>query len=187
MKPFSELPHIIQCLSIDDSEVTYGKLFKLMYAPVKRFSFCILNCREEAEEVAEDVMISLWRDRKTLLQISNIYVYSLVIAKNMSLNILKKKSRNNTVSLDQADVNIFLDDSNPEQLLITSELKQRIELAIQSLPPKCRLVFKLIKEDQLSYKQAAEILEISPKTVDAHLVLAMQKIGKVFKTEFYLS
>lgn len=185
MKQFPELPFIIQSLVLDDSEAAYGKLFKLMYPPVKRFSFCILNCMEEAEEVAEDVMISLWRNRKTLHQISNIYVYSLVIAKNMSLNILKKKSRNKIVSLDQADINIFLDHSDPEQLLITRELKQRIDLAIQSLPPKCRLVFKLIKEDQLSYKQAAEILEISPKTVDAHLVSAMQKIAKVFKTEFY--
>ena len=154
--------------------------------PAKKFAFCILHSNEEAEEVAQDMMMTLWKQRKTLVEITNVYVYSLVITKNLSLNVLKKNSKNKTSSLDDTDISFFFDSSSPEQIIIDNELKRRLENAIQSLPPKCQLVFKLSKENNLSYKEIAEILSISVKTVDAHLVVATQKLTKIFKSEFQL-
>lgn len=90
------------------------------------------------------------------------------------------------MSLDEIDFNFYFDSSSPEQLIIDNELKTRLETAIQSLPPKCQLVFKLAKENDLSYKEIGKILSISVKTVDAHLVAATQKLAKVFKSEFQI-
>src|SRR5690606_26150215 len=115
-----------------------------------------------------------------------LHVYAFVIAKNLSLNLLKKNSKNKTVSLDEVDINFFFEGSSPEQLIIDNELKNKLENAIQSLPPKCQLVFKLAKENNLSYKEISEVLSISVKTVDAHLVLATQKLSKIFKSEFQI-
>ncbi|MNY30490.1 ECF RNA polymerase sigma-E factor [compost metagenome] len=81
---------------------------------------------------------------------------------------------------------VALDSLNPEQLLINGELKKKLEQATQSLPGKCQLVFKLIKEDGLSYKETASILNISVKTVDAHLVTAVKKLTTILKMEFNL-
>lgn len=89
----------------------------------------MLHSKEEAEEVAEDVMVTLWQHRKNLPEIRNVHVYALVIAKNLSLNILKKNSRNKTTSLDEIDVSFFFDDSSPEQIIIDNELKKRLENA----------------------------------------------------------
>lgn len=183
---FNELPEIVGRLAQLGTEQAYRELFNLLYIPAKKFAFCILKCNEEAEEVAEDVMISLWKNRKTLLEINNVHVYALVIAKNLSLNILKKNSKNKTSSLNDIDISFLFDSSTPEQLLIDNELKKRLENAIQLLPPKCQLVFKLAKEDNLSYKEIGEILSISVKTVDAHLVAATQKLAKIFKAEFQI-
>ena len=145
-RQFNELPDIARRIAISDSENAYLELFNLLYIPVKKFAFCILHSNEAAEEVADDVLISLWRNRKNLIEINNVHVYALVIAKNLSLNILKKNSKNKTTSLDEIDVNFYFDSSTPEQLIIDNELKKRLENAIQSLPPKCQLVFKLAKE-----------------------------------------
>ncbi len=187
MKPqFKELPGIVKRLADFGSEGAYEELFNLLYHPIKKFAFCMLHSIEEAEEVAEDVLITLWRKRKSLTEINNVHVYALIIAKNLSLNILKKNSRNKTSSLDEIDVSFFFDSSTPEQIIIDNELKIRLEKAIQSLPPKCQLVFKLAKENNLSYREIGEVLSISVKTVDAHLVTATQKLAKIFKEEFQI-
>lgn len=183
---FNKLPDIVARLAQLGTELAYRELFDLLYMPAKKFAFCILHSNEEAEEVAEDVMIILWKQRKTLVEINNVHVYALVIAKNLSLNVLKKNAKNKTSSLDDTDISFFFDSSSPEQIIIDNELKMRLENAIQSLPPKCQLVFKLAKENNLSYKEIAEVLSISVKTVDAHLVAATQKLAKIFKSEFQI-
>jgi len=183
---FNLLPEIVSRLALSGCEQAYRDLFNILYLPSKKFSFCILKSNEEAEEVAEDVMITLWKQRESLLQVKNIHVYALVIAKNLSLNMLRKNSRNKATSIDDVDVSFLFDKSSPEQIIIDNELKQRLERAIQSLPPKCQLVFKLAKENELSYKEIAEVLSISVKTVDAHLVAATQKLAVIFKAEFQI-
>ncbi len=183
---FKNLPDIVRKVAFSDSEQAYREMFDLLYLPVKKFAFCILRSNEAAEEISEDVLIALWKNRKTLHEIENVHVYALVIAKNLSLNLLKKNSKNKTSSIDEVDMNFFFDGSSPEQIIIDNELKKRLENAIQSLPPKCQFVFKLAKENNLSYKEIGEILSISVKTVDAHLVAATQKLAKIFKSEFQI-
>lgn len=183
----SKLTDLINDVAIYNSESAYEQLFKTLFPSLKRFSLCILKSNELAEEVASDVMIILWRDRKKLTEVENIRVYAFVIARNLSLNILKRISRNNIISLDDIEVEIVLNSPTPEQILMNDELKKKLELAIQSLPPRCKLVFKLIKEDGLSYKEVAIILNISVKTVDAHLVTAIKKLAALVKVEFNIA
>jgi len=66
---------------------------------------------------------------------------------------------------------------DPEQLLITAEMINRIKEVINQLPPKCRIIFKLVKEDDLRYREVAEILDISIKTVENQVSIALKKIG----------
>ncbi len=183
---FNELPGIVKRLAEIGSEAVYEELFNLLYHPLRKFAFCMLHSNEEAEEVTEDVLVTLWCKRKTLPEIGNVHVYAFIMAKNLSLNILKKNSLNKTSSLDEIDVSFFFETSTPEEIIIDNELKKRLENAIQSLPPKCQLVFKLAKENNLSYREIGEILSISVKTVDAHLVTATQKLAKIFKEEFQI-
>ena len=62
--------------------------------------------------------------------------------------------------------------------MITSEVINRINTAIAMLPPRCKLIFKLVKEDGLRYNDIAELLNISVKTIDNQMVIAIKKIGK---------
>ena len=63
-------------------------------------------------------------------------------------------------------------------MMITSEVINRINTAIAMLPPRCKLIFKLVKEDGLRYNDIAELLNISVKTIDNQMVIAVKKIGK---------
>lgn len=181
-----DLNSLISHIALYDSESSYEQLFKWLFPSLYRFSYCLLKSRELSEEVASDVMISLWKNRQKLLEVENVRVYAFVIARNLSLNALSKHARQELVSIDDIQVEVALDSLNPEQLLINGELKKKLEQATQSLPGKCQLVFKLIKEDGLSYKETASILNISVKTVDAHLVTAVKKLTTILKMEFNL-
>jgi RNA polymerase sigma-70 factor (ECF subfamily) len=181
------LTNIVNSIAVNNSEVAYQQLFKVLFSPLKRFAYSLLKSTQLSEEVASDVIITLWKNRQKLPQISNIQVYAFVVARNLSLNILKQNSKRHTISLCDLDIEISIPDSSPEQILISEELRRKLEDAIQCLPSRCKLVFKLVREDGFSYKEVAEILNISVKTVDAHLVTAVRKLAVSVKAEFNLT
>jgi len=182
-----DLNELKRLVSLYNSEYAYGQLYQFLFPLLKRFCFYLLKSRELAEEAASDVMITLWRKREELIAVENLRVYAFVIAKNVSLNILRKNGRQETISIDDLQLETKLDDLNPEQMLINDELKRQLEVATHQLPNRCQLVFKLIKEDGMSYKEVAGILHISVKTVDAHLVAAMKKLSSRLQVEYKLS
>ena len=183
----SELTDIVNEIAVHDSYIAYKKLFGLLFPSVKRFSYSLLKSAELAEEVASDVMITLWRKRDAITSINNIKVYAFVIAKNLCLNILKKNSGGRIISLDDISVNLRIDNTTPEWILINDELRKSLNNAIDELPTKCKIIFRLVKEDGLSYKEVSEILDISIKTVDAQLVIATRRLSVSIKKEFNLS
>jgi RNA polymerase sigma-70 factor (ECF subfamily) len=67
---------------------------------------------------------------------------------------------------------------NPEKLLITEEILRQIQQAVSNLPPRCRLIFKLVKEDGLKYKEVAGVLNISVFTVRNQLAIAVHKLAE---------
>jgi RNA polymerase sigma-70 factor (ECF subfamily) len=68
--------------------------------------------------------------------------------------------------------------------MITAEMQKRIRSAIQTLPPKCRLIFKLIREDGLKYKEVAELLNLSLKTIENQMTIAIKKISEAIRFDF---
>ena len=186
-KQLPDLTILVNSIALHNTQKAYKKLFDLLFPSLYRFAFSLLKSKEQAEEVASDVMIALWCDRQTLIDIENIKVYAFVIARNKSLNILKKQSKNEIIFLEDIDVDLVLNTPTPEQILINGELRNTLERAVQSLPTKCKLVFKLVKEEGHSYKETAEILNISVKTVDAHLVTAIKKLTSCLQIEYNLA
>jgi len=185
-KPLSDFNDLISHIALYNSQAAYAKLFKVLFPSLYRFCYCFLKSRELAEEAASDVMITLWRNRHKLAEIHNVKVYAFVIAKNISLNLINRQHKKEQISLDEIQIDPILDTLNPEQMLINQELKRKLEIATRMLPAQCQLVFKLIKEDGMSYKEAGAVLNISSKTVDAHLVNAVKKLTSILKTEFNL-
>ncbi len=180
---------MVSKVALNDS-FAYKKLFLFYYPRLLSFSYALTNCKESSEEVVSDVFLKIWCNRATLLLISNFHLYIYVSTKNASLNCLEKQKRMKTFSLDEVQTEFKSIYYDPEQLMISAEMFARVCTAVQNLPPKCRLIFKLIKEDGLSYKEVAELLHLSIKTIENQMTIALRKLGDAVslqKKSFLLS
>ena len=161
----------------NDDSMAYKELFVSFYNPLLRFAVTLIKSREQAEEVVSDVFINIWEKRKRINSISNLKVYLFIAVKNTALNYLSRQNKNLTDNVDEAGIEFKSIYFDPEQLMVTAEMVARIKAAIEQLPPKCKLIFKLIKEEELKYRDVAEILGVSVKTVESQITIALKKIG----------
>jgi RNA polymerase sigma-70 factor (family 1) len=127
----------------------------------------------EAENVVQDVFVSLWKRRNSLQLNGPFENYLVVSVKYRVLKVLAKRAAQRTESLDIAGD--LIDDATQEYLAF-DELRTRLEKLIGTLPEKSQLVYRLSKEDGKSYKEIAAELDISEKAVDAHLVRAKRTL-----------
>jgi RNA polymerase sigma-70 factor (ECF subfamily) len=162
-----------------EDQVSYKQLFFHFFLPLKSFAFSVLKSRELAEEVVSDILIEVWARRKSLAQIEDLKMYLYISVRNKALRKLKQLRRSSMLSLDEVEVDFASMDQNAESILLTQELASDIENAIQQLPQRCKLIFKLAKEDQLKYKEIAVLLNISVKTIDQQIAIALRKISEV--------
>ena len=161
----------------NNDTVAYKELFVSFYNPLLRFAITLVTSREQAEEVVSDVFINIWERRKRISSITNLKVYLFIAVKNTSLNYLSKQRKNLVDSIDDADLEFKSFYFDPEQLMVTAEMIARIKAAVEELPPKCKLIFKLVKEEELKYRDVADILNLSIKTVEGQIAIALKKIG----------
>lgn len=141
------------------------------------FAASLLRSKETAEEITEDVFVKLWANRATINDIDNITVYLYVAVKNMSLSTLSRQARQLVLApFDFLDTPVDGWAVDPYDLMITSEMMERMHQAVEALPPRCKMIFKLIREDGLKYKEVAEILNISVNTIDVQMAIAVKKI-----------
>ena len=136
-----------------------------------------------AEELVSDVFFALWENRKQLVEINNFDAYIYRIAKFRVLKYLRD-DKTLTVDLDEVPIELFaFTETTPDDDYISRESIDALNEAIEQLPAKSKLAFKLVREDGMKYKDAAEHLGISVKTLEAQLTYAMKKITKIFNID----
>jgi RNA polymerase sigma-70 factor (family 1) len=170
-------------ISQNADQHAYAQLY-IAYMPyLLKFAHSIIKNKELAEEIVSDVFIKIWQNRTDIEKIENFKLYLYVGTKNTALNYLSRHFRKNVISLEEMSLNIQPGPYNPEQLLITSEAVKKINAEIQRLPPRCRLIFKLAKEDRLRYNEIASLLNISVKTIDSQMAIALKKISSAISLD----
>ena len=139
--------------------------------------------KEEAEEIVSDVFFEVWQNRAKIDEIQNIKAWLLTITHNKAISYLRKKENlNPPVSWDEIGNNTLPDNlQTPDEQLISKEEMNRINRIINSLPPRCKQVFILAKIEKLVYKEIAEILGISVKTINIHVAKALELISEGLK------
>lgn len=173
----NELREIQRRIAVYDDEKAYKELFFLFYKALSQFAFSFVRSREMAEEIVSDVFINIWKGRKHLQEIDNLKTYLYISTKNISLKYLLKQQKQVAIAIDALTIELESQDIHPDQMMITADMVSKITEAVNQLPPRCKLVYKFIKEDGLRYKEVASILSISVKTIDNQLAIALKKIG----------
>jgi RNA polymerase sigma-70 factor (ECF subfamily) len=177
LKNEPNIQSLLNLISGKGDELAFKQLFELYADGLFRFSYSILDNKELAEESVSDVFFRIWVHRERIAQIENFKAYIFTSTRNIALNYLNKKKREKAISLEEIHVHLFINDICPETELITKELKEAIGQAVDHLPERCKLIYSMAKIDQLKYKEIAQILDISVKTIDHQLTIAIKKIG----------
>ncbi|MBP5680673.1 MAG: RNA polymerase sigma-70 factor [Bacteroidales bacterium] len=174
MDSLRDLLHKIQT---EDSEKAFRQLFDLQYDRLFRLSFYYLQNDDWAKEVAMDVLTDLWNNRHTMILPDDFARYTMVMVRNASINLWKKEQRHEHDDEAAADLTGKRARSVETQVE-DEELFQVYENALEQLPPRCREVWQLVKEEGLSYAEVAQQMEISTKTVDAQMQKAVTYLRK---------
>jgi len=160
-----------------EDQQAYKELFLMLYPSFFSLVSGIIKSKPVVEEIISDVFIKIWEKRKELDLIDNLKLYCFVSAKNLSLNYLEKQKRSATVNIDDFSNTLSSLYMDPHQLMITSEMRDRISKSVDELPARCKMIFILVKENGFKYREVAEIMKISIKTVENQLAIALRKIS----------
>ncbi|AYD47329.1 RNA polymerase sigma factor [Arachidicoccus soli] len=151
-----------------DDEGAFTELYNRYWKRLISRAMTQLKYAQDAEDVLHDVFVSIWNRRKRIVLKYSFGTYIAAILKYEIINKLAERKKKNTDTIDDCLQPFFLDDSTRQQLEY-HELQERLEASVQQLPEKCRLVFRLSREQGLKTKEIAEVLNISPKTVQNHI------------------
>ncbi len=164
---------LIMLLSVSDMRAfteVYNRYWK------KLFSIAANKIQDldDAEEIVQDIFVTLWKRRDKLTIIDTLSSYLAVSVKYRVIKLFDKRSNQQKYASYRKDHTTIADHST-EQWLEFEELKDRLMEFVAELPEKCRLVYQLSREAGYSQKMIAGEMGISEKTVEAHL-------GKALKT-----
>jgi len=157
------------------SHIEFARLVDVCSHDLFLFAKGIVAHTELSEEIVSDVFIKIWENRSDLLNIDHLKSYLYTAVRNRAVSVLRQKKKH-TVNLEDLDDYYFEPVDSPDESLIDQEQLEQINRAIEALPAKSKMVFSLAKIQGLKYKEIADILDISVKTVDYHVALSIEKI-----------
>lgn len=153
--------------------VAYEQLFKQHYTALVRFARDIVRDTDTAEDMVQEVFVKIWERKENIIITTSLKAYLYMAVKNHCLNKLRTEQKHAFMDESLADDLRFSSNNNDEESN-TIRLEQHIKAALDKLPPRCALIFKLSRFEHKTYKEIAEVLELSVKTVENQMGKALQ-------------
>jgi RNA polymerase sigma-70 factor (ECF subfamily) len=154
---------------------SFESLFHQYYPGLCGYAESLLGKSEVAEEVVQDVFYNIWKNRETLRITRNLQSYLYRSAYNNSMMYLRKMRRefflDDGVTADQA-----ADSPDPSQTLLLNEVTELIARTLEELPDRTREIFMMNRQEGLKYREIADKLSISVKTVEANMGKALKAL-----------
>jgi len=162
----------------DGDESCFRRVFEQYHQ--KLYFFILHKTRSEyiAEEVVQMAFTKLWQCRQTLKEEYTISTQLFRIATTILIDLLRKYQKKDAVTarLDSINIEEGIDSTNEK--MSGAELQKRITEAVNDLPPVRKQVFEMSREQGMSYREIAETLCVSSKTVETHIYKALKQIKK---------
>lgn len=151
----------------------FREIYDAYFEPVCRFLNYYTRDVSVVEEVVQDVFVKLWEERETLeIQYIKTYIYNA--ARNKILNELRDV-KNRNVLLENWAKREF-ENQQAEDCVDMNEFLQLLQAAVETLPENCKEIYKMSREQSMSYKDIAATRDISVKTVEAQMGIALKRI-----------
>ena len=182
----SDARKLFQKVASQKDKTAFSQFFRMYHSRLIRYALLYVYSYKDAEDVVSEVIIKLLRKNNRIKEIKNFegYLYSAI--KNQALNLIKKNNRKSQCLLSDIPqdylTNTYI---QPIHIVLENELRSLITQTVENLPPQRRIVYKMIKDDNLRIREVAGLLDIAEKTVKKHLELAMKDLRKTI--ELYYS
>lgn len=155
------------------------QLFQDHHQGLGRYAFTILKNQQEADDLVQQLFVTLWEKRSEIGSIENHRAYLYRAIYNRCLNEVKRSRRNHVGDEGLLEVHSNLHEVG--EVLQYNDLEKRVQSAVNQLPEKCAEVFKLSRFQELSYREISEQLNISVKTVENHMTKALRVMREELK------
>jgi RNA polymerase sigma-70 factor (ECF subfamily) len=175
---------LVLLLKSDDKKV-FNHIFKQHYKPLLAYVVTFTGNKNRAKDIVQNSFIILWNKRKTLSDDSTLKSYLFTVAHNLYITQYRKKATQ-IKFFDELKYNALNERVTEDDTIAKERINKLLDL-IDELPPKCKEILLLNKQEGLKYAEISETLNISIKTVESQMRIAFKKIRLGFKKdELYL-
>jgi RNA polymerase sigma-70 factor (family 1) len=150
----------------------YDKYWKLLFT----IAFSKIDSFNDAEEIVQEIFTDIWARRASLPIKRSLKYYLAAAVKYQVISIFANRSKH--ASRNEMYPDLLISKDTSDQSIHFTELIRELESIVSALPERCKLVYRLSREEELSHKEIAEKLGISPKTVETQITRALAHIRK---------
>lgn len=171
-----------------DCPDSFRLLYNHYYTRLFRQALYYLNNNPDyAQEVVADVFVALWQSRKILDTITDPDAYLFIALKHAAARYVEKNYRKKTeLLIENLPDNNYSSSDETDFDILDIELQTKYKQALEKLPPRCAEVFRLVREERKKYSEVAEMLGISPKTVDNQMNKAVKLLYEELKENLFI-
>lgn len=162
----------------------FRQLFVRYYPKVRYFILGLIKTEAEAEDLTQDVFVKLWTNRQRFSDVKTFGAYLYVLAKNTTFNYIESRQIRQ-IGLEGQPLTEE-EQTTPHEDLVAKDLQLLIDMVVDSMPMQRKTVFRLSRHAGLTNDEIAERLQISKKTVENHLNLALKELRNIVMIFFIL-
>lgn len=161
-------------------------LFRTYYSVLCKYAYSYVKVHEVAEDIVSDIFVKLWERPDNLNIEKSVKSYLFCSVRNRCLNFLTRTKQKMTETEPETlelinDLNNEMLQSDPMEKLLFNELHEKIKEAVDTLPHECARIFVLSRENEMSYKEIAQKLNLSENTVKVQIYRALLKIKELLR------
>ncbi|WP_291527903.1 RNA polymerase sigma-70 factor [Bacteroides sp. UBA939] len=156
----------------------FDALFRKYYAPLCRFSFATCLSQEDAEENVQDMFVHLWEKAPVLNIDLSVKAYLYTSTRHYTLNAMQKQQ---TALHHLNEYSDYAESGEQDEKIPDTEIAELIRSGISTLPEKCREIFILCKQEGLTYEEISAYLNVSEKTIDNQMGIALRKLREYLR------
>jgi RNA polymerase sigma-70 factor (ECF subfamily) len=176
MRPVADDQFRTWAVAIGASDQTaFAALFNAMYGPLQRYAAYIVHDDEAAADLVQEVFAKVWQVRADLDPERSLRALLFQMMRNQALNHERRRKRHQTEELED-DLASASSEHSTDDEMDASALGRLVQEWIDEMPERRREAFLLSRREGLSHEEIAQLMGLAPKTVNNHIVLALQYI-----------
>lgn len=155
--------------------------YEITYPIVYKFVHYFVMGKDDCEEIVSEVFYIIWKERESLAGIKDLKAWIYIVSRNEAFHFIRQREKYRNISIDQLPVELVIEPTSIDGSVIEEEMISVYNTAVKTLPERCKLIFLMVRDDKLKYKEIAQILSISERTVEKQMNIAISKVVSIVK------